>query len=106
MEELGRERKVANERCSIKPTTTVGDYSIKSPRETGKKVQNTCIELSQPKMGVEGKLQHLLTLSHQSLVKEFLSVGINSGPSCVGKVISGSPSTKTQLLANGRQTDL
>ena len=53
-----------------------------------------------------GKLWHLLTLSQQSSVKELPSEGINSGPPHVGKVSSGSHSTKIQLLADGRQADV
>lgn len=58
-------------------------------------------ELKVPAKDGGGKeLWYLVTLSHQSSVKEFHSGIINSGLPCVGKVSSGSPSTKIQLQAD------
>ena len=73
-----------------------------------KKVQNTCLRIIPAKDGGGGKLWHILILSPQlsGLSSELPSEGINSSPLCEGKVSSGSPSTKIQLLADGRQADV
>lgn len=77
-----------------------------NPRETlGEKCKTHASELSQPRRGV-GEFWHLLTLSLQSLVKQFPSGGSNSSPPCVGKTSPGNPSTKTQLMADGSQADM